>query len=263
VVTLTVISFRWAVAILERRSPTEWKHIHSSITLSNMTRTYSSALRAEQAQATRRRILDAARAQFLDRGWTATTVQVIADAAAVAPATVYAVFGTKRAVLSVLIDEALAGALPDPSHPDAWPEIVRHPDQRERARRLVALISAALPRVAPFERVVREGAAADEEIAGLARDLLEWRRLTTARVVDVLAGEDGLRPGLTREEAADLVFALGGPEVHHLLVEIRGWSPEQFEAHLADLLDRLIGATTQRKARHSESGPQPRRDPQP
>ena len=205
-----------------------------------MSRIYSSPLRAEQAQATRRRILDAARAQFLDGGWTATTVKVIADAAAVAPATVYTVFGTKRAVLSALIDESLAAALPDPEHLDGWPEIAGHPDQRERARRLVRTMSAALPLVDPFERVVREGARADEEIAGLARDLLEWRRGMATRIVDVLAGADGLRPGLSREEAADLVLALGGPEVYHLLVGIRGWSPEQFDAHLADLLGRLI-----------------------
>jgi AcrR family transcriptional regulator len=227
-----------------------------------VTRAYSSRLRAEQAQATRRRILDAARAQFLALGWTATTVKVIADAAAVAPATVYAVFGTKRAVLCALIDEAIASALPDPNPPDEWPEIVRHPDQRERARRLVALVSVGLPRVAPLERVVREGAGADEEIADLARDLLKWRWSTTARMVDVLAGDDGLRPGLTREEAADLLFALGGPEVHHLLVEIRGWSPEQFDAHIADLLGRLIG-TRPKRARNSESGSRQRRHPRP
>jgi TetR/AcrR family transcriptional regulator, regulator of autoinduction and epiphytic fitness len=205
-----------------------------------MNRTYSSPLRAEQAQATRQRILDAARAQFLQRGWTTTTVKVIAEEAAVAPATVYAVFGTKRAVLSALIDEALASVFPDRQPPDVWPEIVGHPDQRERARRLVILLSAALPRVEPFERLVREGARADEEIAGLARDLLRWRRANVVRIVDVLAGEDGLRSGVTREQAADLLFALGGPEVYHLLVGIRGWSPEQFDAHLADLLGRLI-----------------------
>ena len=205
-----------------------------------MGRTYSSTLRAEQAQATRQRILDAARAEFLDGGWAGTTVKLIAAAAAVAPATVYAVFGTKRAILSALIDEAIVSALPDPNRPDEWPDVLRHTDQRDRARRLVARISTALPRVAPLERVVREGAGADEEIAGLARDLMKWRRGGAARMVDVLAGEEGLRPGVTREEAADLVFALGGPEVYHLLVEIRGWSRKRFEAHLADLLGRLV-----------------------
>jgi AcrR family transcriptional regulator len=118
--------------------------------------------------------------------------EVIAEEAAVAPATVYAVFGTKRAVLSALIDEAVASVLPDPGLPGAWPEVVGHPDQRERARRLVTLMSATLPRVEPFERVVREGARADDEIAGLARDLLDWRRGATTWNVEVLAGEDGL-----------------------------------------------------------------------
>jgi hypothetical protein len=127
--------------------------------------------------------------------------------------------------------------------------------------RLVALASVALARVAPFERVVREGAGADEEIAALARDLLEWRRATAARMVDVLAGEDGLRPGLTREEAADLLFALGGPEVHHLLVGVRGWSQERFDAHVADLLSRLIGPTPPKKALSSRRAPLQRSDP--
>jgi len=204
-----------------------------------MSRPYCSPLRAEQALATRRRILDAARARFLAQGWTATTVKVIADAAGVAPATIYAVFGTKRAMLSTLIDEAILGASVERDAETSWLDAAAHPDQSERARRLVALMSAGLARVAPFERVVREGAGADEEIAGLARDMLEWRRTSAARAVDVLAGAEGLRPGLTREDAADLLFALGGPEVHHLLVTVRGWSPDRFEAHLADLLDRL------------------------
>jgi hypothetical protein len=57
-------------------------------------------------------------------------------------------------------------------------------------------MSVTLPRVEPFGRVVREGAGVDEEIAGLARDLLEWRRAMASRIVEVLAGHDGLRPGL-------------------------------------------------------------------
>jgi AcrR family transcriptional regulator len=167
-------------------------------------------------------------------------VKAIAEAAGVAVPTVYAIFGSKRAVLSALIDESLSGDHSAAELQDWWIESLRHPNQSERARRLVQMVSTAFSRVAPFERVVREAAGADEEIASLARDLLAWRRATTARVVDVLAGDDGLRPGLDREEAADLLFALAGPEVHHLLVEVRGWSPEQYGAHLAALIDRLI-----------------------
>lgn len=211
-----------------------------------MPRAYCSPLRTEQALATRRKVLDAARDRFLESGWTGTTVKAIAEAAGVAVPTVYAIFGSKRAVLSALIDEALRGDHSAADLQDWWVESLRHPDQPERARRLVAMVSVAFPRVAPFERVVREAAGADEEIASLARDLLTWRRATTARLVDVLAGEDGLRPGLGREEAADLLFALAGPEVHYLLVEVRGWSPKQYGAHLTALVDGLI-VSDQRK----------------
>ena len=58
-------------------------------------RTYSTALRREQAQLTRERILDAARALFVQRGYPAVTMQEIAGEAAVAYQTVYAQFGTK------------------------------------------------------------------------------------------------------------------------------------------------------------------------
>ncbi len=204
-----------------------------------MPRAYRSPLRAEQALLTRRRILDIARGRFLEVGWAATTMKAVADEAAVAPTTVYAVFGSKRALLSALIDEALTG-LAEPDNPDWWSDAVRHPHQGERARRLVELICAFLPRVAPLERVVREASGADEEVASLSRDLLEWRRAAVAVLVETLAGDEGL--SLSREHAGDLLFALAGPEVYSLLVEVRGWSSQQYESYLTALVDRLIGS---------------------
>jgi AcrR family transcriptional regulator len=99
-------------------------------------------LRAEQALLTRRRILEIARTRFLETGWAATTMKAVADEASVAPTTVYAVFGSKRALLSALIDEALTG-LAEPGNHD-WGDAIRHPDQSERARRGPRLVSAAV-----------------------------------------------------------------------------------------------------------------------
>ena len=58
--------------------------------------------RAQKALATRRRVLDAAETLFIRDGYATTTMAVIAEQADVAVQTVYAVFGTKRAVLSEL-----------------------------------------------------------------------------------------------------------------------------------------------------------------
>src|SRR5512144_184541 len=55
-------------------------------------RPYRSAVRAEQAQRTRARIVEAARGLFLERGFAATTITSVAEAAGVAPDTVYAAF---------------------------------------------------------------------------------------------------------------------------------------------------------------------------
>jgi AcrR family transcriptional regulator len=223
-------------------------------------RAYRSPLRAEQALLTRRRILDAGRELFLDGGWAATTMKAVADGAAVAPTTVYAVFGSKRALLSALIDESLTG-LAETGDPGWWSQAIRHPDQAERARRLVALLSGFLPRVAPFERVVREAAGADEEVAGLARDLLEWRRAADAVLVETLAGGEGLT--VSREEAADLLFVYGGPEVYSLLVDVRGWSIQQFEAHLAAQVERLIETRTPERREHTRGSAPVRRRARP
>ena len=51
--------------------------------------------RAEKAQETYRRIVEAATRLFLDRGYVPTTIEAIADAADVAVETVYARFRTK------------------------------------------------------------------------------------------------------------------------------------------------------------------------
>src|SRR5260370_17833852 len=59
--------------------------------------------RRPRAQATRRRIRDAARRLFVERGYVATTIEAIAGEAGVAVPTVYLAFGTKPALLAALL----------------------------------------------------------------------------------------------------------------------------------------------------------------
>ena len=62
----------------------------------NGRRRYRSPLRAEQATATRRRTLVAARELFLANGYGGTTVAAIAEAAGVSADTIYVSLGGKR-----------------------------------------------------------------------------------------------------------------------------------------------------------------------
>jgi len=72
-------------------------------------RAYDSHRRREQADATRRAVLDAARELFVHGGYAGTTIVAIAARAQVSAETVYARFRNKRTILSELIDVVMAG----------------------------------------------------------------------------------------------------------------------------------------------------------
>ena len=80
-------------------------------------RSYSSAVRKEQAAQTRARILEAAGELFESNGYARTTIAAIAERAGVAADTVYAIFGNKARVLTALIDVRLAPAASGPRWP--------------------------------------------------------------------------------------------------------------------------------------------------
>src|SRR4051794_1165347 len=72
-------------------------------------RRYTSALRAEQAAATRRAVLSAARELFAEQGYAATGVAAIAARAGVAVDPLYAAVGRKPVILRQLLETAFSG----------------------------------------------------------------------------------------------------------------------------------------------------------
>jgi AcrR family transcriptional regulator len=71
------------------------------------TRSYSSALRADQARQTRRRIVDAAAELFAERDYTGTTIDAIAAAAGVSRKTVFDSVGGKAQLMKLAYDFAI------------------------------------------------------------------------------------------------------------------------------------------------------------
>jgi AcrR family transcriptional regulator len=97
--------------------------------------------RARKALATRRRILEAAETLFTRDGYATTTIAAIADQADVAVQTIYAVFGTKRAVLSELLAVRVVGD--DDTIPlkdrDDWRAMESETDPRRQLDLLAAI----------------------------------------------------------------------------------------------------------------------------
>jgi len=68
-------------------------------------RAYTMRARAESAQATHRRILDAARALFLERWYDQVTLEHVAEEAGVSKQTVLRRFGSKEGLFAAVVDE--------------------------------------------------------------------------------------------------------------------------------------------------------------
>ena len=206
-------------------------------------RAYDSPRRREQARATRSAILEAARALFVETGYVATTMQAIAERAATSPATLYATFGSKRSILSALVDVSIAGddeAVPIADR--AWVgELRAEPDPRRRIRMLAHQGRLILERRTPIDGVLQAAAATDPEIAALWQQVREQRHTGQGALLRMAVGPGNLRPGLSWSAAVDIGYAIGSPETYRSLVDDRGWSPERFERWYAESLERLLG----------------------
>jgi len=205
-------------------------------------RAYDSPRRRQQALATRRAVLDAARELFIQGGYVATTIDAIAARAGVSPETVYATFKNKRALLSALLDVAIAGDdAPVPILERSWVQQLR--DQADPQRRLQILARNGrliLERTAPIYEVLRGAAAADPEIASLWEHAKAQRLAGQRELLRILTEHAPLRAGLPASTATDILFAVGSPETYRLLVADRGWSADRFERWYADTLARLL-----------------------
>jgi len=204
-------------------------------------RAYASARRQEQALATRRAVLEAAKALFISRGYVATTIEAIATQARVSPETVYATFGTKRSLLAELVDRSISGEGSVPVQEQAWVQAIREePVVRRRLRILASNGRTILERRAALDDVVRGAASADPEITALWERGKAERLAGQRELLRLIVGGSDLRAGLDLEAAGDILYAIGSPETYRLLVIDRGWSGADFESWYAETLERLL-----------------------
>jgi AcrR family transcriptional regulator len=205
-------------------------------------RTYNSSRRKEQALQTRRQIIEAARALFIERGYAGATMDAIAQAAGVASETVYAAFGNKRAILSRLLDVSLVGDdQPIPLFKREGPQaVVREIDQHRQVELFVTDMDGIMSRVAPILDIMRVAAKSDPEIAAMFQKILADRVQGMKFFIRALMKHGPLREGLTLEAAAETVWTLTSGEVFILLNVDRAWPKEKYKHWLIDALTRLL-----------------------
>jgi AcrR family transcriptional regulator len=194
-------------------------------------------LRDERARVTRRRIAEAARVLFKTRGYGATTLQAVADEAGVAVQTVYAVYGSKAGILHELRDMLLHQPNADALFEAAMLEA--------NAERKLDLFAGSIRRrwEAGHDVVAihRDASAIDQAVRAEVEQALGMRRAGIARLARSL--EAGLATGIDSAYATAVLDALTLPEVYSELVDIGGWSVDEFEEWLARCLkNQLLGS---------------------
>lgn len=213
--------------------------------------------REQKARATRRAVLRAAERLFVSDGYGATTIQSIADEADVAVQTVYAIFGNKRSVLAELVDVSIAGDDAEiVVNAREWMRPVwEAPTAPDRLRAYAAAVRRIMDGAGDVFGVVATAATTDPDVVELAETTEHRRRAGAASVVESVRSVGALRPELTPERAADVLWLLNSPAVYAQLVRRAGWSPDEYEAWLGDAMVReLLGSDRSRPSSRRAPG---------
>jgi TetR/AcrR family transcriptional regulator, regulator of autoinduction and epiphytic fitness len=200
-------------------------------------RTYVSPARRAQADATRRRILDAAASLFLERGYARTTTASIALEARTSEATVFAVFGTKaNLMVSVIADQVGRQDFPLKSDP-IWLVLAANSDKRPAVEHMARVVRAAHDRSWRLLATAWAAAEDDPEAARAARRGADSRHDDAAWFVRDVIGIGDPEAG----PVIDAVWTLVSVENYRHLVVERSWEPERYEAWLAAMVAAVLG----------------------
>ena len=202
--------------------------------------------RRDRAKATQGRIVKAAYRLFCAQGYAGTTMAQIAEAAGVAVQSVYFTFHTKATLLSRAYDFAVMGE-EEPQIPQlqAWYQaMTAEPDVTQSLRHFVTGVGEITRRVTPLALAAQVAADGDPDTARVIAFHDGMQADAYREVVKLLGAKAALRPGLSLERGTDLLLLYAGTDVYHVMVEMRGWSHDEFLEWTAQTLaDQLFGRT--------------------
>jgi AcrR family transcriptional regulator len=201
-----------------------------------VSRKYEQRLRAEAAQETRRRILDAVHARLREAPAEPLSLDEVARSADVARSTIYLVFGSRAGLFEALVEDLLErGGF------DRLVEAVAHPDAREHLR---AGLRAGLEMYAADRDVHRVlfsmGQLDPEALSGAVQRWEERRAGGIEYLARRLEEQGALRADVTVDQAANVLWALSSFESFDLLYTGRGLSASEAADVLVATAERSL-----------------------
>ena len=203
-------------------------------------------LRRAQVARTEQAIIDAATGLFLARGYTATTLASVAEAAQVGARTVYVRFGTKAALLKRVIDVAIVG--------DTQPVDVLGRDPVRTAmtaptaaQRITAMASAArqiMQRAGALFAVAQEAAAVEPLMTEYWQQGRQQTRHVHRVIWTQMTRDDLLEPSCDLDRIIDTSSLLAAAETYLLITRMLSWDLDAYQAWLRDTLTRIAADST-------------------
>lgn len=209
-------------------------------------RRYDSAGRRRAAEARRGGILAAARRLFARRGIDRVTIAEIAEAARVAPSTVYAVYKSKEGILRALMRAALFGerfqAVQSMLH-DVTDPVQLIARSAQIARAIYEGESAELG-------LMRGSSAFSPALKKLEQEFEKVRFDMQEDRIRRLFEQRRAKEGLTLDDARRILWMYTSRDVYRMLVHESGWSPERYQEWLSQtLLATLVSRQGRRRPR--------------
>lgn len=195
-------------------------------------RTYNSENRNAQAAQTRRRILESAKQLFQLEGFECVTIEKLAQAAEVSMPTIYSLFQSKRGILFALMDEALPT--------EEFNALVEEGKQEKSAKKRLMITAKLSRQLYDSERAqidIFQGASLlAPELKEQQKEREQRRYLRQEEFVKTLMKDKALLKDLSLSQARDILWAFTGRDIYRVFVVERGWTSEQYEKWLAQLL---------------------------
>jgi AcrR family transcriptional regulator len=200
-------------------------------------RPYESQLRERAAEATKARILDAAKALFVRHGIDHVTITQIAAKAGVAGSTVYALYKSKEGILRALMSGAIFGE----RFRAAQAKLAGVADPV----RLVALSAHVARAIYEGESaelgLIRGASAFSPALRKMEQEFEKIRLEMQEERIRLLFRHGEQRPGLAPEDARRILWMYTSRDVYRMLVHESGWTPDRYQEWLSDtLLSALV-----------------------
>lgn len=154
--------------------------------------------------------------------------------------TVYRAAPGKAGLLEAAVQAALAGSVERADTPveerSAIRKMIEQTDPRAQLQAYAATQPGVWSRVGPLLRVLDSAASSDPALERLREQHGQQRLDGLRRFAGLLAERGALRPDLSVERAAEIIWTVCAQATYDSLVTARGWTHDEYRDWLAETL---------------------------